>query len=67
MTYETIESMPLAKGKQELKVQIRELCTLGNRAGLHDAVNFLQTFLRKENEIKKLAKKREMINGRKKM
>lgn len=40
-----------------LKEQMKELCKLGTKAGLNEAVQFLQGFIRKEEEIQKKCKK----------
>lgn len=50
------------KQEQSLKDQIKELCKLGNKAGLHDAVEFLNGFINKQKEIER--KNNGKKNGR---
>jgi hypothetical protein len=39
--------------QQPLKDQIQELCVLGEKTGLHAAVDFVQDFIRKQEAIDK--------------
>lgn len=39
--------------QQSLKDQLIELCKLGNKAGLHNAVEFLNGFINKQKEIER--------------
>jgi hypothetical protein len=56
--------MTKPQSQQSLKDQLQDLCRIGNREGLYDAVDFIKGFIQKQERIKgkKNACKKE--NGR---
>jgi len=62
----TIETLACGKqSQQSLKEQLRELCQLGNKSGLYDAVDFINGFIHKQELIDKKQHGRCVKNGKK--